>query len=365
MQIITNRDALNEAVTLATGVVASRTPKPVLQCVKLSATQDGLLLTATDLEVGIRHFVRQVEVSEPGEAVVPAATLAQIVRESADETLQIQADAERCHVRGRDSHFQMYGHDPRDYPPVAELEGTADFEIPAQVLRKLVELTLFAAAKENTRYAINGVLWECKGKKLQLVATDGRRLAKAVGAVAKGSGQDGAVIVPAKAMSILLRFPANSEDMVSVKLLPNQFVATVGAATLSSALAEGNFPDYEAVIPRDNDKKVELDTQEFYSAVRRAALLTSEQSKGIRLSFTRDGLVLASRAPEQGEATVSMSIEYAHEPMEIGFNPGFLADALKSVDAPTFTMELREAARPGILRVGQEFTYVVMPVSLS
>lgn len=365
MQVIANREALSEAIAVAQGVVASRTPKPILQCVKLSATNDGLLVTATDLEVGVRYLIKQVEVSAPGEAVVPADKFASIIRESADETLQIEADAERCHIRGQDSHFQMYGHDPRDFPPVADLEGAPDMEAEADILRKLIGQTLYAAAKENTRYAINGILWERKGKRLQLVATDGRRLAKAQGTLQKSTGEDSSVIAPAKSMQILLRLLGDPEAKVGVKFLPNQLVINCGQATLSSGLAEGNFPDYEQVVPRDNEKKVELDTQEFYSAVRRSALLTSEQSKGIRLSFSKDGLVLASRAPEQGEATISMKAQYAYEPMEIGFNPTFLADALKVMDAPTFTLELKEGNRPGVLRVGQEFLYVVMPVNLS
>jgi len=365
MQVIANREALGEAITIAQGVVASRTPKPILQCVKLSATTDGLLLTATDLEVGIRCVVKQVEVTAAGEAVVPADKLSQIVRESADETLQVEADAERCHIRGQDSHFQMYGHDPRDFPPVAELEGPADLEVEAGTLHKLIGQTLYAAAKENTRYAINGILWERKGKKLQLVATDGRRLAKAVGPVQKSSGADSSVIAPAKSMSVLLRLLADPAAAVGGQVLPQQLVIQCGQATLSSALAEGTFPDYEQVVPRDNEKKVELDSQECYSAVRRAALLTGDQSKGIRLSFKRDALVLSSRAPEQGEATISMRVQYAGEPIEIGFNPTFLTDALKVLDAPTVSLELKEANRPGVLRMGQDFLYVVMPVSLS
>jgi len=365
MRVIANRNALAEGISVAGSVVASRSPKPVLQCVKLSGTKDGLMMTATDLEVGLRYLVSQVEVSAPGEAVVPADKLAQIVRESADETLELEADAERCHIRGRDSHFEVYARDPRDFPPVAGLEGAADVEVEAGVLRKLIERTLYAAAKENTRYALNGVLWERKAKRLQLVATDGRRLAKAVGPVTKGAAGDGTVIAPAKAMSVVLRLLSDPQASVGVKFLPNQLVVSVGPATVASVLVEGAFPDYERVIPTDNDKKVELDTQEFYSAVRRAALLTSEQSKGIRLSFSRGGLVLTSRAPDQGEATVSMTVDYGYEPLEIGFNPAFLTDALKIIDSPTFVMELREPNRPGLMRSGQDFVYVVMPVSLS
>lgn len=365
MQLIANRVALSEAIAVAGGVVAGRTPKQILQCVKLSATKDGLLMTATDLEVGIRYVIRQVEILQPGEAVIPASKLAEIVRESSDETLQIECQAERCHIRGKDSHFQVYVQDPRDFPPVADIEGTPDLQIRAGELHKLIGQTLHAAAKENTRYAINGVFWEYKGTKLQLVATDGRRLAKASGSAEKGGGEDGTVIVPAKTMSILLRLLVDGDTPVGLKFLPNQLVIGYGPAVLSSVLVEGNFPQYDQVIPRDNDKKVELGTEEFHSAVRRAALLTSEQSKGIRVAFSKDGLLLQSRAPEQGEASVSMAADYRSEPIEIGFNPTFLADALKVIDTPSFTLELKESNRPGVIRSGEDFVYVIMPVNLS
>jgi DNA polymerase-3 subunit beta len=134
---------------------------------------------------------------------------------------------------------------------------------------------------------------------------------------------------------------------------------------VSSALVEGHFPQYEDVIPKDSDKKVDLNTEEFLSAVRRAALLTNEQSKGVRLKFEENKLVLSSRAPEQGEATISMKIEYAEAPMEIGFNPLFLTEALRVANAPSITLEMKDGNRPGIFRVGTSFLYVVMPVNLA
>lgn len=366
MQVIANRQALSEAVALAGSVVAARTPKPVLQCVKLSATAEGLLLSATDLEIGVRYAVQQVEVGKTGEAIARAQKLEQIVRELPDETLQVEADAGHCHVRGQNSHFELsIGAEPRDFPPVAAFEGPADVEVEAGVLRRLIEQTLYAAARESTRYAINGVLWETKGRKLVLVATDGRRLAKAAGPVTKMEGEEASRIVPTRAMHTLLRLLGDPEAKVAIKLTANQLIVQCGPATLSSVLVEGNFPDYDKVIPRDNDKKVELNAKEFHDAVRLAALLTSEQSKGVRLAFTRDGLVLAGRAPEEGAATISVKVDYAYDPIEIGFNPGFLTDVLKGAEADTFTLELKESDKPGIVRMGKDFLYVVMPVSLS
>ncbi|GAG09271.1 unnamed protein product, partial [marine sediment metagenome] len=263
----------------AAGISGGRTTKDILKCVRLTTIDGGLLVSATDLEVALRGRIRQVEVKETGELLVPADKLMQIARESADETLVIEGDEQACHVRGQDSHFEIYGHDPKEFPPVPELEGIADLEVEANVLCRLIERTVFAVAKENTRYAINGVLWEKEAKKLRLVATDGRRLAWAVGSVVKAAAEDRRMIVPTKAMQSLLRILVNEEDQVAVRFLSNQIIVQAGEYVLSSVLAEGHFPQYDEVIPTDSDKRIELHTDEFLSAIRRAALLTDEQSR--------------------------------------------------------------------------------------
>jgi len=364
MHVIVNRNALLEVLNVASGIVASRTTKDILKCVRLTTVKDALLVSATDLEVALRVEVGQVDVRKAGEMLVPADKLMSIARESVDETLSLEMAEQTCHIRGSDSHFEIYGQDPHEFPPVPDLEGTPDLQIDAAVLRGLIEKTLFAVAKENTRYAINGVLWEKSGKKLFLVSTDGRRLAKANGSAEQSVGEDRQMIVPAKTVGILQRILGNIEGSVGVKFSDNQVILQCANYVLSSALVEGHFPDYGQVIPKDNDKKIDLNTDELLSAVRRAALLTNEQSKGVRLAFEKEKLVLSSRAPEQGEATISMRIEYSGPGMEIGFNPTFLSEALKVAGSPTVTVELKEANRPGVFKAG-EFLYVVMPVNLS
>lgn len=364
MHVIVNRNALLEVLNVASSIVASRTTKEVLKCVRLTTVQDGLLISATDLEVALRVQVAQVEVKKSGDLLVPADKLMSITRESVDETLALQAEDLACHIRGQDSHFEIYGQDPREFPPVPDLEGTPDIQIDAAILRGIIEKTLFAVAKENTRYAINGLLWEKSGKKLALVATDGRRLARAVGAAESSTGSDTQVIVPAKTVQVLQRILGNVEGPVAIRFSENQVIVQGGNYVLSSALVEGHFPRYEEVIPKDQDKRLEVSTDELLSAVKRAALLTNEQSKGVRLTFEKEKLVLSSRAPEQGEATISMRVEYTGGPLQIGFNPTFLTEALRVVGTPMVTMELKEANRPGVIKT-DDFLYVVMPVNLS
>ncbi|HSW46002.1 MAG TPA: DNA polymerase III subunit beta [Phycisphaerae bacterium] len=365
MHVIVSRTALLEVLNAASTVVASRTTRDILKCVRLTTVNDVLLVCATDLEVGLRGTVRQVEVKSPGDVLVPVDKLGQITRESVDETLLLETEEDKCHIRGADSHFEIYGHDPAEFPPVPDLEGEADFEVDASALQGLIERTVFAVAKESTRYAINGVLWEKHGHKLSLVSTDGRRLAWAGRAVEKAGGEDVQRIVPVKTVAVLQRILANVEGPAMVQLGENQIVVRAGGYVVSSALVEGHFPQYKDVVPKDSDKKIEMNTEELLSGIKRAALLTNEHSKGVRMKFCDGRLVLSSRAPEQGEATISMVAGYEDVPLEIGFNPVFLQEALRVAGMPTITLELKDGSRPGIVRAGEEFLYVIMPVSLT
>ena len=365
MKVHVNRAEVAEALIPVVSIAAARTPKPVLQCTLFRAMKDHCQLMATDLEVGIRTTLTQVEVGTPGQVLVSADKLGQIVRESVDEVLLIEADESVCHVRGQTSHFQIVLHEAEDFPPVPEMEGAPDFEAASGVLKRLIEWTAFAAARESTRYAINGVLWEKTGHRLTLVATDGRRLSRAVGETCGGSDAHARAIVPSKAMQLFLRALGEDEDPVGVKVTENQIMLRSSRAQFSSTLVEGQFPKFEEVIPTDCNKEVELSTPEFLSAVKQAALLTNEESKGVRFALSRNNLTLSSRAPEQGEAQVTMPVRYGGEAMEIGFNPIFLTDVLRVVHTESVRLRLKEPRRPGLLLSGEDLLYVIMPVNLS
>jgi len=368
MKVICERAALVNAVNLCNSVVSQRTPAPVLQCMKLSATKGLLTLAATDLEVGLRLGLERVEVEEEGEALIPADKLSQIIRACDDLTLTLDTDDHALHIRGENSHFKVYGFDPKEAPQVRDFAGIkAECEIHAGTLQRLVSRTLFAAAAEHSRYAINGVLFDRKGKKLRLIATDGRRLAMAKGDCGKGDG-DASCIVPTKALNLINKLIVNPDDTVRFSVQDNQVIFAVGegeTAVLTSNLVEGAFPPFEDVIPKDQDKRVTFDAPTLASAIRRAALLTNEESKGVRLSFGDKTLTLTSRAPEMGEAEVTLQAEkYEGEALEICFNPGYITDALKVVDGGDVIIELKAANKPGVISTGQDFTYVIMPVNL-
>lgn len=392
MKVIVDRAALLAGINLVSGAVAARTPRVQLQCVKLSATKvDGtgeLTLAATDAEIAIKLSLSQVDVQRPGDALIPADKLRAIVSaEDGESTLTLEVEGENCHIRGADAHFKVFGYNAADFPPIPDFanvvsgkgdspKAKANMSHAAGSLGELVARTIFATARENSRYAINGVLFKRDGKRLELVATDGRRLALSRANLTGPAEKDAkpiSCIVPTKALSMLQKLIQDHDEAVQIAITDNQILfsfgtaASPGRAVLVSNLVEGTFPPYEDVIPRDQDKKVTFDRDVLASAVRRAALLTNEESRGVRLSFSGKNkqLELSSRAPEMGEAEIKVDIsKYEGDDVQIGFNPLFITDALKVINEPEVIMELKAGNKPGLIKSGTDFLYVVMPVNL-
>ena len=343
----------------------------MLLCLKFAAKDGILTISATDTEIGLSAPVASVSISEEGEALIPSDKLNQIVRASEDSTLSIEVNSKNVAViKGQDSTFKIFGYDAKDFPGVQPFAASKiEFETTAGTFLRLIHRTLFATAVDNSRYAINGVLIERKSKRLRLVATDGRRLAVAKGECSRAIEGDATIIAPTKALNVLAKLMSDPDDAVAVARQDNLVFFRVGegadATTLVSRLVEGTFPPFEDVIPKEHDKRVTFDAGELTSAVRRAALLTNEESKGVRLAFGAGKLVLSSRAPELGEAEVTVDVaKYEGEPIEIGFNPQYITDVLKVIENEQVIIEMKAPNKPGVIKVGTDFTYVVMPVSL-
>jgi DNA polymerase-3 subunit beta len=372
MKLICDRLSLSDALTMASGVVASRTPSPVLLCLKLTAKKSSsggtLQISATDSEIGLVLTVPNVDIKEEGEALIPADKLNQIVRACDDATVSISVDRTLATISTESSTFKVFGYEPREFPGVRKPSDRTDFEVDAGTLRRLINRTSFATARDDSRYAISGVLVDRKKTQLRLVATDGRRLAVARG-TCKGGDSDITFIVPTKALNALLRLMSDPDAAVRVAREGNQVIFQVGdassGATLVSSVDERAFPPFEDVIPKEHDRRATCDAGELGGAIRRASLLTNEESKGVRMSFGQKQLTLTSRAPEMGESEVRIDgIAYQGEPIDIAFNPTFIVDVLKVIDSEQVIIEMKAPNKPGVIKVGNDFTYVVMPVSL-
>lgn len=368
---VCDRDALVDAMSLITGVVATRTPTPALQCVRVTGQDGRLVLAATDTEVSLTLSIDRVDLEQDGEVLVPADKFSQIARSCDDATLTIVGDDDAMIVRSSDSRFKVFGFPISEAPEVADFEDSdSDFSVQSEEFRILMERTTFAAATDHSRYAINGVHLDLDGSQVRLVATNGHRLALATGSCDSNTDKKDCII-PTKAMTLLKRLLHDGDGTVSVKINDGQVVFHVDdgagrASTLTSNLVEGTFPPFDDVIPKDLDRKAVVNRDALHRAVRRAHLMTNEESRGVRLIFDGGQLKITSRAPETGEAEIEVPIEsFTGETLEIAFNPVYIMDALKVIDADDVTIELKKSEKPGLIRSGNHFVYIIMPVSLS
>jgi len=367
MKTLCDRAALSDAFQIAQSVVNPRSPKPALQCVKIEATKKQMRLLATDLEVGIRVCLSSgMEVSEAGEALLPAERVAAILKELTSEKISLTVEERTACLETEDSRFTIMGDDPADFPAVPDFGKDGGTEIEAGKLASMIRRTIFATAREAARYALNGVLWEIRGKEIALIATDGHRLAVAK-APCKGGKSEGLVkaIVPTKAVHLIER-SLGQADTVETQIGEKDLLVRVGDTIIYSRLVDGHFPKYEDVVPKDCDKKVKLVTADFLSAMRRAALLTNEESRGVKITFSKSEAVLSSRAPEMGEARVTVKAETTadEDEFEIAFNPYFFIDVLKVIESDTFTLQMKSSNKPGLIREGSTYEHVIMPVNI-
>jgi DNA polymerase-3 subunit beta len=361
------REGLLSACQIAAVAVAARDVKPILNNLKAIATNKGCTLLATDLELGIRLQVRSVKVQDAGEAILPASRLIAILREATDEELVIEASKEAAFVRGEANEFEMPSENPADFPDVPAFGDEKYFELPAGPLREMIRRTAFAAAKDSTRWAVNGVLWEVVDNQAKLVATDSRRLALASGAATShgATATKGQThIVPTKAMNLLERLLQDAGEVVKIALRPNDALFQTERATVVTRLVEGRFPPYQELLGKKLPVKIPLDAARFHTAVRQANIMAGDESKRVGFKFHKGKLTLEAHGHDTGRAKVELPIEYDGKELSINFDAAFLIDMLRILPAEApLSLELLDANTPAVFRSGPDYTYLVMPLT--
>ncbi|MCA9259647.1 MAG: DNA polymerase III subunit beta [Planctomycetales bacterium] len=368
MKISCHREQLLQAFQAVASVAPARSPKPVLQNVRVDATPEQVVLSATDLEIGIRYVVSGVEVSTPGQALLPVTRFGAILREGTDEQLQLEADGQGTTIRGQRSQFTLSGANPSEFPQVASFAEESYVEVGGRLLRELIRRTSFATDNESSRYALGGVRLELDDNALTAVGTDGRRLAKMTGPVSVHGtpselGQN--TIVPTKAMQLIERTLGGSESDVKATVRGNEFQVQSERALITARLLEGRFPDWRKVFPNVSDAtQIELAVGPTLSAVRQAAIVTSDESRGVDFHFDVGMLTLSGRAAEVGQARVELPIGYDGPELSIALDPRFVVDFLKVIDADkTFHMELQDSEAAAVCKTDDGYGYVIMPLA--
>jgi len=368
MKISCDREKLLAAFQTAAAVAPARSPKPILQNIKLEVTEQSAILMATDLEVGIRIQVPGIDVQVPGSAILPLGRFGSILRESSDEQLRLEADAQGTLVRGQRSEFKLPAENPDEFPAVAEFHEQKFHELPARVLREVIRRTIFATDNESSRYALGGVLLEMTADKITAVGTDGRRLAKmevAASSVGGHQSGDSMTIVPTKAMQLVERALTDNDAEIQVAARSNEVLVKSPRATIYSRLVEGRFPRWRDVFPqRTGAIKIVMSVGPLHSAVRQAAIVTSEESRGVDFTFDSGSLVLSGRAAEVGQSRIELPVPFDGPAVSITLDPRYIIDFLRVLDAEkTFTLELKDAESAAVCTTEDGYGYVIMPLA--
>ena len=369
MKATVNREGLLTAFQVASGVVPTRSTKPILQSVKLELADDGkATLMATDLELGIRYAVTGVETETAGAVMLPTSEFVAILRELPDETLKLETDGNNTQIVGASSKFELPGEDPAQFPEVPDFATDEGSTIKSGMFAQMVRRTAFAAADQNTRYALNSVLIEIgegEDADATLIATDGKRLAMMPGKVAaQGDKPEGHLLLPPKALLTLAKVLHDPAEDLRFILRSNEALFRTGKVTVYTRLNEGRFPRYQDVFPAEPKVTVPLVVQQFAQVIRQAKIVTSPESKGVDFAFEDGLLTLTSRGPEVGESEIKMPIGYDGERIEVTFDPQLLIDALKVLEPEQeVNLEIVDGKKAVVMRTADKYAYVIMPLT--
>ena len=369
MKLVIERAVLLKALSPIQSVVERRGTIPILANVRLDADKGGLSLTATDMDIAIVEKVA-ADVQEKGATTVPAHMFYEIIRKLPDGSgIQItQGDKGKMTIAAGQSKFSLASLPVDDFPVMAEGDLGHKFNITPAECKALLEKTRFAISTEETRYYLNGVYLHAANNQgaavLRAVATDGHRLARMEVGLPEGAEGIPGVIIPRKTINELYKLVEEGGEKVEISLNESKIRFAVGNAVLVSKLIDGTFPDYERVIPTGNDKVMEVDGKLFSSAVDRVSVITSEKSRGIKVSLAGSKITLSASSAEQGTATEELSISYGADPVEIGFNSRYLLDMMAQIEGETAQFVFADANSPTIVRDPADVgaLYVIMPM---
>ena len=352
-------DGLNRVV----GVVSTRPNMPILSNVLIEATDGELKLTTTNMELTIQAKV-PAQVETPGAFTLPARKLQSIVREMRDGEVNVEQRGNTVTVQCNRAKFKLYGLVAEEFPPLPSFKEVREFEVPQAMLSKGLRYTEFAISNDDSRYVLNGIYTSFQDGKLTLVATDGRRLALFENELEFPESQQVSFILRSRAVAELYRLLGDAGS-VQVKVSSTQVSFELGDTLLTAKLIEGNYPNYRQVIPSRYNERIMLPAQDLNEAVRRVSLLAAEKKNTVLFHIAPGAMEVQSGSADVGEANEEVPIDYKGRELTITFNADYVLSPLKAVGENEVSIDLIDASSPGVMRVADEFLYVLMPMHSS
>ncbi len=366
MRLRAARDQLLPVLQQVIGVVERRQTLPILGHVLLDAAGESLTATTTDLEVELQAST-SLSAQEPGRISLPARKLLDIIRSLPD-----QADVELAHSSGQvslksgRSRFTLAPLPAEDFPALEEISVQSELRLAATMLRALLHRTHFAMAQQDVRYYLNGLMLETARSGIVAVATDGHRLALCELPLAESVSQDGQVIVPRKGVQELLRLLGDIDAEIVVQLAGNHFRVIAPGLRFTCRLIDGRFPDYRRVVPEESESPLVADRRSLREALARAAILSNEKYRGVRVRLVPDVLSIMAQNPENEQAEEELQVEYQGGEVETGFNVSYLLDALGAISGDVVQLSFFDSNSSCLIRDADDerCRYVIMPMRL-
>ena len=369
MELVVRKTDLLRELQLFQGIVERKNTIPILANVLIEADGDQVKMLATDLEVGLRSRCA-ASVTKSGSLTLPAKKLYEIVKALPETDVRIEENKNGVKVAADRFDSRMQTLPREDFPSLPDATGSYSAALPRDVLRQMVSKTQFAITGEDTRYFLNGALFIQRADSMSLVSTDGHRLALITVPREKVKGRKGdeeeRVILPRKTLLELGRLLAEGEGDIQYERGENHLFFDIGGRLLISRMIDGQFPAFERVIPKNNDKSVEFDRDRLTSAVKRVALLSNERSRAVKFQIDKGKVEIASSSPEFGEAKELIVVDYSGTPVTICFNAQYVLDFLGVVETDSVQLEFKDEMSQAVMKpVGAEkyeYTYVIMPM---
>ena len=369
MEVVIRKNDLLRELQLFQGIVERKNTIPILANVLMEAAGDEIKLLATDLEVGLRSRC-QATVSKGGTLTLPAKKLYEIVKALPETDVRIEEDKNGVKVAADRFDSRMQTQPPEDFPAVPEAGGATTNTLSAGSIRSMVAKTQFAITGEDTRYFLNGALFILQPQSMTLVATDGHRLALVAvqrpDGSATGQKEEIRAILPRKTLWELGKLVAEGDGEVQYERGENHLFFQVGGRMLISRMIDGQFPAFERVIPKGNNRQIEFDRDRLTSAVRRVALLSNERSRAVKFGIDDGQVEVTSSSPEFGEAREVIPVDYKGGAMQICFNAQYVLDFLNVVETDNVMLEVKDEVSQAVMKPigaeGYEYTYVIMPM---
>lgn len=362
MKFKVSKDVLLKGLETIQNVISTKTTLPILSNFLIETQKDSLRLTATDLNIGTSCVI-PVDIQEQGAITIPARRFSGIIRELSEEDVEVNTKKNNIVIiESKSCQFKIVGLPSEEFPKLPEFKDKEAIKLEQGSLKQMLNQTSFAVSLDETRYILNGILFKINQNNATFVATDGKRLAIINKKLNQVINKDIHIIVPIKTIQELLR-NLKDEGELSLVIGANQALFDFGNVVIISRLIEGEFPDYQQVIPPPSETKVRINREQFLLAIRRASLLATPDYQAVKLEVFREKLVISKSTPDVGESREEMAIENTGKELVVGFNPNYLIDALKNLAKETIEFELSGSEKPGVIR-DDGYVYIVLPMRL-